>query len=192
MPLIIEIEAQDKARLRAEAELRGVFIEEEIGRRLFFPISADGELMRDGGEFPIVEETEWGSRTHFGIKVIPPESERMSGGQRFVQFLLGAVPISLVGYVADQNVSSNFVKGLLILLAIAPAFLFAVGAMHWWRNRRGQVRAIENLEIPLVLQIEPQTEARLRAGAERRGVSVESEIARRLSLSTLTGKERES
>ena len=190
MPLTIEIEAQDKARLHAEAELRGVSIEEEIGRRLFFPISAEGELSEDGGEFPIVEETEWGNRTHFGIKVIPPESERMSGGQHFAQFLLGVVPISSVGYVADQNISSNFVKGLLILLAMAPAFLFAGGAMHWWRNRPGQVRAIENLEIPLVLQIEPQIEARLRTGAKQRGVSVESEIARRLALSTLTNEGR--
>ena len=97
----------------------------------------------------------------------------------------------LFAYVVDQIINIHLVKMILIALAMAPAFLFAVGAMYWWRHRPGQVQAIDNLEIPLVLQVEPQTEARLRAGAEQRGVSVESEIARRLALSTLTNEERE-
>lgn len=39
--------------------------------------------------------------------------------------------------------------------------------------------------MPLTIEIEPQIESRLRAQAEQRGVSVEAEAARRLSLSTL-------
>ena len=45
--------------------------------------------------------------------------------------------------------------------------------------------------MPLVIEIEPQIEARLRAQAAARGVSVETEIARRLAVSTLTDEERE-
>lgn len=43
----------------------------------------------------------------------------------------------------------------------------------------------------LTIEIEPQIESRLRAQAAERGVSVEAEAARRLSLSTLTDEERE-
>lgn len=45
--------------------------------------------------------------------------------------------------------------------------------------------------MSLTIEIEPQIESRLREQAAKRGVSVESEIARRLSLSTLTKEERE-
>ena len=45
--------------------------------------------------------------------------------------------------------------------------------------------------MPLTIEIEPQIEARLREQAATRGVSIEAEIARRLSLSTLTDEERE-
>ena len=45
--------------------------------------------------------------------------------------------------------------------------------------------------MSLTIEIEPQIEARLRAQAAKRGVSIETEIARRLTLSTLTNEERE-
>ena len=45
--------------------------------------------------------------------------------------------------------------------------------------------------MSLTIEIEPQIEARLREQAARRGVSVEAEAARLLSLSTLTDEERE-
>ena len=45
--------------------------------------------------------------------------------------------------------------------------------------------------MSLTIEIEPQTEARLRAQAAERGVSVEAEAARRLAVSTLTNEERE-
>ena len=45
--------------------------------------------------------------------------------------------------------------------------------------------------MSLTIEIEPQIEARLRAQAAERGVSVEAEIARRLAVSTLTDEERE-
>ena len=45
--------------------------------------------------------------------------------------------------------------------------------------------------MPLTIEIEPQIEARLREQAAEHGVSIEAEIARRLSLSTLTDEERE-
>ena len=45
--------------------------------------------------------------------------------------------------------------------------------------------------MPLTIEIEPQIEARLRAQAAERGVSVEAEAARRLAVSTLTDEECE-
>ena len=45
--------------------------------------------------------------------------------------------------------------------------------------------------MPLTIEIEPQIEARLRTQAAERGVSVEAEIARRLTFSTLSDEERE-
>ena len=45
--------------------------------------------------------------------------------------------------------------------------------------------------MPLTIEIEPQIEARLRAQAAERGVSVEAEAARRLAFATLTDEERE-
>ena len=45
--------------------------------------------------------------------------------------------------------------------------------------------------MSLNIEIEPQLEARLREQAAERGVSIEAEAARRLSLATLTDEERE-
>ena len=45
--------------------------------------------------------------------------------------------------------------------------------------------------MPLTIEIEPQIEACLRAEAATRGVSLETEAARRLAISTLTDEERE-
>ena len=45
--------------------------------------------------------------------------------------------------------------------------------------------------MTLVIEIEPQIEARLCARAAERGVSVEAEAARRLAFSTLTDEKRE-
>ena len=45
--------------------------------------------------------------------------------------------------------------------------------------------------VPLTIEIEPQIEARLRAQAAERGVSLEAEAARRLAFSTLSDEERE-
>lgn len=45
--------------------------------------------------------------------------------------------------------------------------------------------------MSLTIEIEPQIESRLRAQAALRGVSVEVEAARRLSLATLADEERE-
>ena len=45
--------------------------------------------------------------------------------------------------------------------------------------------------MPLTIEIEPRIEARLREQAQARGVSVEAEIGRRLTFSTLTDEEHE-
>ena len=45
--------------------------------------------------------------------------------------------------------------------------------------------------MSLTIEIEPQLEVRLRGQAAERGVSVEAEIARRLTFSTLSDEERE-